>query len=133
MGAGLKKILRFYYSAESLNERLDSLISATASLSWKSGGTALADFSRVEKLVEVKGELSEFYARLCGVMSGMSESDLRTLKSYSSMRTGTGKLSAEAKSEIHRAAVKFARRASGVISSCPQAIKCVKAYYALTF
>ena len=129
MRAWLKKILRFYYSAGSLNDALDKIIECVALNSWKDGEGVC--FCKVSEVIEVKGELKEFWARLDKVMTSLKEGDINTLKRYARMRRGTSLLSEEDRREIHRALVKFGRRAQSLLTDCDRAIKCVYAYYAL--
>lgn len=129
MRAGLKKILRFYYSAGSLNDALDMIIERVALNSWKDGEGEC--FCKVSAVIEVKGELKDFWARLDKVMTSLKEGDLNTLKRYARMRRGISKLSVGDRREIHRALVKFGRRAQKLLENSDRAIKCVYAYYAL--
>ena len=58
-----------------------------------------------------KGRLAELWARIDGVICGLTERDRLALKKYAAMRGGAD---GEEKREQHRAAVKFARRAQGL-------------------
>lgn len=127
----LKRVLKFYFAAEELNNALDKIIYAEAALSYKSGCSGTDDFDRVAKLVETKGLLSDFWVRLNGVMGGMTERDVASLKYYASLRCGTRRLPEGDIRELHRAVTKFGRRAEGVLKSSGEQLKCVRAYYCL--
>lgn len=105
--------MAFYFSAGSLNKMLDGIIER---LAVSSGQDVYAGcevyFDRIVKVTEDKRRLSELWARLDGVLSKMTERDRETLKRYGAARTGVKK---EERKEIHRAAVKFARRAGGLL------------------
>ncbi|MCM1438131.1 MAG: hypothetical protein NC131_02810 [Roseburia sp.] len=110
----IKNLLRFYFSAGSLNDALDSIITRIAISSgsdFYGGGAAYAE--RISDLIDDKRVLSGLWARLDKVISGMTERDRQTLKRYASLRSG---VAADEKREIHRAAVKFARRAGGLVT-----------------
>jgi len=127
----LKRVLRFYFAAEALNSTLDKIIYSSAALSYKSGCTGADDFERVAKLVETKGLLSDFWARLNYVMERMAEMDVAALKRYASLRVGTRRLPEGEQRELHRAVTKFGRRAEGVLERSEEQLKCVMAYYCL--
>lgn len=105
--------MAFYFSAGSLNKMLDGIIER---LAVSSGQDVYAGcevyFDRIVKVTEDKRRLSELWARLDGVLSKMTERDRETLKRYGAARTGVKE---EERKEIHRAAVKFARRAGGLL------------------
>ena len=105
--------MAFYFLAGSLNKMLDGIIER---LAVSSGQDVYAGcevyFDRIVKVTEDKRRLSELWARLDGVLSKMTERDRETLKRYGAARTGVKE---EERKEIHRAAVKFARRAGGLL------------------
>lgn len=107
----IKRLLKFYFSADSLERAFDKLIVARAC----SSGANLADGAEcAEYLIELiweKSELQRLWAYLDGVIAGLSERDCRTLRTYSQMRYGLTSVDAERRKEIRRAAVKFRRRA----------------------
>lgn len=131
MKTQLKKVIRFYYSAGSLNSALDGLILSVAASSWEEPFGGERAFDRIIEAIGVKEGLSHFWARLNAVMEKLPSSDRLALKKYSALRTGTAKLPQEERRKIHGALVKFKRRASGVLSSCTEEYKCVCAYYAI--
>ena len=125
----IKTLLRFYFSAGSLNEALDNLITrlaVTSGLDIYGGGAAYAE--RISDIGADKQSLSELWGRLDGIISKMTERDRLTLKSYAALRTG---VKGGEKKEIHRAAVKFTRRAGGLLTSCDGIYKVVCAYRCL--
>lgn len=131
MRTQLKKVIRFYFSAGSLNSALDSLAEGIAASSWRDLYGGEHAFDRVKQIVKVKGELSCFWSRLNGVMEKLPQRDLLTLKQYASLRTGITKLSTNVQRAVKASLIKFRRRAGGVINSCPKAYACVCAYYPL--
>lgn len=131
MRARLKQILRFYFSADSLNKSLDAIIENIALNSWKEDYGGAKYFTRINGVLEVKGELSDFWARLDGVMSALTERDLTALKRYARLRTGVSRLGEGERRELHRVIVKFGRRAACLLNNSQKALKCVYAYYAL--
>ena len=131
MKAKLKQILRFYFSADSLNKALDAIIENIALNSWKDGYDNAKYFTRINSVVEVKGELSDFWARLNGVMLTLTDRDLATLKGYARLRSGISRLDEDGKRELHRAVVKFSRKTAGLLNNSDRALKCISAYYAL--
>ncbi len=125
----IKIYLRFYFSAGSLNAALDNLITHLAvrsGLDIYKGAAAYA--ARISALVGDKQKLSELWGRLDNILNKMTERDRRTLKRYAALRTG---VEGAEKKEIHRAAVKFARRAEGLLSGGDGFYKLVCAYRCL--
>ena len=131
MNIKLKRVLRFYFSAGSLNVALDNIITRLASTSWQDVCGGEHTFDRVNTLIEVKEELKEFWARLNGVMEKFPRPDFEALKKYASLRTGVAPSDKEERQKIHSALVKFRRRAINVLLSSPRGYRCVCAYYAL--
>lgn len=125
----IKILLRFYFSAGSLNDALDRLIThlaVSSGLDIYGGCAAYAEC--IFGIVEVKQKLSELWGRLDGVLQKMTERDRRTLRRYAALRTG---VKGEEKREIHRAAVKFARRAGGLVSGGGEFYRILCAYRCL--
>lgn len=112
----IKNIMRFYFSAGSLNKALDNIITRLALSSGQDIYAGCEEyFDKIVKVLGDKRSLSELWARLDGVMCNMTERDRATLKFYAAARGG---VKGDEKKEIHRAAVKFARRAAGLLKSC---------------
>lgn len=110
MRANLKKLLRFYYSAEGVNDALDGVISRLAFSSWRDPYGGEHSFDEVSRVVEIKAELSGLWAELNGVISAMTERDRQSLERYARLKTGIGALGEGERKELHRVLVKFTRR-----------------------
>lgn len=128
----VKRLLRFYRSAEKLNGHLDGLIEY---LAVQSGADAFLRGERFAErliyLIEEKSKLADFWARLNGVMEGLTDADRLTLSRYADMRS---RPESEADGrEIHRAVVKFTRRAHFILMGRDEGLKLVKKYYGLMF
>lgn len=114
----IKSLMRFYFSAGSLNRALDNIITRLALSSGQDTFAGCEEyFDKICKVLEDKRSLSELWARLDGVLCNMTERDRATLKFYAAARGG---VKGEEKREIHRAAVKFARRADSLLKSCSE-------------
>ncbi len=125
----IKNLLRFYFSAGSLNCALDNIIVRLAldsGLDIYKGCEAYA--GRISEIVGVKQKLSELWWRLDGILRNMTERDRATLKRYAALRTG---VRGGDRREIHRAAVKFARRAGGLLSGVEELYRVLCAYRCL--
>lgn len=125
----IKNLLRFYYSADSLNKTFDNLIMRLALAAGEDAFSGCGRYAeRMAEIVEVKAELGDLWARLDKVLSAMTEGDRLTLKRYAALRVGPD---CAFKREIHRAAVKFARRAGGIVAGGGRAYKILCAYRCL--
>lgn len=125
----IKKLLRFYYSADSLNKALDNLIMRLALAAGEDVFSGCGRYAeRIASVIDVKQKLGGLWARLDEIISAMTEGDRLTLKKYASMRVGPG---CADKKEIHRASVKFARRAGGLLSGSDKVYKVLCAYQCL--
>ena len=131
MNVKLKRVLRFYFSAGSLNDALDGIITRLAATSWQDIYGGEHTFDRVNRIIAVKEELKSFWARLNGVMEKLPQKDVIALKLYSSLRTGVTALAEGERRQIHSALVKFRRKVGNVISSGGKGYECICAYYAL--
>lgn len=128
----LKKLLRFYYSADSLNSALDNIIKGFAA-------AAATDvyrgceyyFGKIAVVVEKKVGLSGLWRALDGIISKMSARDWETLGFYARLRTGTARLEEGVRREIHRAVVKFARRAGTSLDRFSAETDILNEYYCL--
>ena len=127
----IKKLLRFYFSAGSLERALNNLIEGIACKSADGirGCGYYAD--KISAIINVKAELSEIWAKLNGIIRGMSERDKTSLKRYASLRAGVSKLDISERRELHRATVKFTRRAQGRLKSAGTAYRTLCMYYGL--
>ena len=110
----IKILLRFYFSAGSLNRALDNLILHLALAAGQDAYRGCGEyFDRITKLISDKSELSVLWAELDGVISGMTERDRAALSLYGGARGG---IAEGWKREVHRAAVKFSRRAGRLLA-----------------
>lgn len=125
----VKKILRFYFSADALEKAFNNLIIDNACKSVQPySGEFYAE--KILCLLEEKGELSRLWNYLDGVISGISGEDRGALESYALMRIGIKKLDEEKRRGIRRAAMKFTRRARR-LESFDKALRLIYKYYSL--
>lgn len=128
---GVKKLIRFYFSAGSLERALDTVTQKIAISSAYSEAGCEYFAERILGVIALKQDLSVLWGRLDAVISGMSARDTATLKRYGSLRTGVKKLPAEERKEIHRAVMKFTRRAEGLRRRCGELYKTLCSCYCL--
>lgn len=121
--------MRFYFSAGSLDRALNNLITR---LALAAGGDTYAGCEpyaeRILGLIEVKERLGQFWARLDGIIGALTEADRAALKRYASVRGGPA---ATEKRELHRAVVKFTRRAGGLLAGGNEQYKIMCAFQCL--
>lgn len=125
----IKRLMRFYFWAGSLDEAFNNLILKTALTAGEdvySGCLPYAD--KICALIETKERLGRLWFRLDGIMSAMSDRDRATLLCYAANRQAT---CAEEKRETHRAVVKFTRRAGGLLAGGGDLYKLMCAYQCL--
>lgn len=125
-----KKLLRFYFSAESVNRTLNNLITAAGCSSGNAAEDGLYYAEKLLGLIEVKRELSLLWRYLDGVMDGLKESERQILKRYGALRCGIAKLDEAERRGIRRAAVKFMRHCRG-LGRFAAAVGFVGEYYEL--
>ena len=125
-----KQLLKFYFSAESMNRALDNLITKNALSSADCGRDGEYYAQKICKLIGAKRELSLLWGYLDGVLKTFDESEKKVLRFYGALRGGTSKLSAQNKKEIKRVTVKFARRAR-CLQSYAEGVRLVGEYYCL--
>lgn len=125
-----KQLLRFYFSAESMNRALDNLIikNALSSVDCGRDGKYYAD--KICALICAKSELSSLWSYLDGIVRTFDKSEKTILRFYGTLRGGTTKLSIQNKREIKRVAVKFARR-TRFLDRYSEGVKLVGKYYCL--
>ena len=125
----VKRILRFYFCADSLERAFDNLIINNAYKSVQPySGELYAE--KICALLEEKKALSWLWYYLDGVIGGITEEERGALESYAKMRFGIKNLDDEKRREIKRAAIKFKRRARR-IESFNEALQLINKYYAL--
>ena len=105
----LKRILRFYFSADSLNFAMDRLIKRLAIRSQESLGSACAE--RMCDVIGEKSKLSKLWGYIDTVLDTLSGGERRVLQDYSKMRTGIKGLEDDRRREIRRVCMKFTRHA----------------------
>ena len=126
-----KQLIRFYFSAGSVNKALDNLILNKALKSANYPGSCEYYAERILTLIDAKRELSKLWGYLDGVISSFSEREKSVLKFYGSLRTGLTKLSVARVKEVKRVTVKFTRHARH-IGRYGKGVRLVKEYYCLT-
>lgn len=124
-----KRLLKFYFYADALNAALDRLISAVAVKSYEAGA-GYQSAERIMSVIDAKDELSRLWRYLDGVMRGLKENDIKTLRYYGGLRTGIKSLGEDKAREIRRVVVKFTRRAR-FIGRFGRAVSLVREYYCL--
>ena len=105
----VKRILRFYYCAESLERAFDNLIMKIATSSFDKSSLNCAD--RLCRIIDEKNELSKLWGYLDGVIPKLSEEERASLEEYARLRCGIKRLGADDVKRIRRAVVKFMRHA----------------------
>lgn len=118
-----KKILRFYFSADSLNKAFDTLMVNKACAANSSGVEAC---EKLCSLVGDKIQLERLWGYLDGILSTFSEEERATLLKYSARRAC---LKSSCK-EVKRAVVKFMRRARR-LEEFEDSIATLGSYYCL--
>ena len=120
-----KKILRFYFGADSLERAFDNLITSKA---FDFGADTLETADRLCAVIGEKMMLERLWAYLDDILSAFSEEDRVSLLNYASKR-GIPHDDAERKA-IKRAVIKFTRRARR-LSEFSGSISVLKKYYCL--
>ncbi len=125
-----KRILKFYFFAESLNFALDNLIEkfAVSSSDFTRGGDYYAE--KICGIVEEKGKLSELWNFLDTVMRGFTVSERKVLRFYGATRRGISSFTEDERREIKRVTVKFGRHAKG-LERFKEGVGLVGKYYCL--
>lgn len=126
----IKQLVRFYFSADYLNEELDGIILSYACKSANYLKSGEYYFQRIAAVIEAKCKLNALWGYLDNVMSGITARERAVLKYYGDLRHGIAKLDEGRKKEIKRVAVKFTRRARGV-GRYSDGINMVKKYYCM--
>ena len=125
-----KRLLKFYYSADSLNRALDNLITGSALASADCGKSGDFYAEKIIEIIAAKKKLDELWRYLDGVMGGFSEEEGKVLRYYAQMRGGTARLPEGVARGIKRVTVKFARRARNA-ERFDEGIRLVGEYYSL--
>ena len=101
----VKILLKFYFNAAVLNERLDRLITYNACKSAEG-----LNFEKITALIEDKSKLCNLMNYLDGKLERLTEADKRTLEIYANLRIGIRNLKDGERREIKRAVMKFTRK-----------------------
>lgn len=101
-----KRILRFYFGADSLERALDNLIESKA---FDFSGDTVATAERLCAVIDEKMKLERLWAYLDGVILPFSDDDRAALLQYSQRRETP--LSESERRAAKRAVVKFTRKA----------------------
>lgn len=120
-----KKILRFYFGAESLERAFDNLIMQKA---FDFGSDTLETAERLCTVIDEKMKLERLWTYLDGVLSVFSEEDRQALKNYSSRRIAG--FNDEERRAVKRAVIKFTRHARR-IGEFEDDFSVLKKYYCL--
>ena len=101
-----KKILRFYFGADSLERAFDNLITGAA---FDFGSDTLKTCEKLCVVIGEKMKLERLWAYLDGILSAFSDGEREVLKKYSARRDVP--LTDSEKREAKRVVIKFTRRA----------------------
>ena len=123
----IKRILRFYFSADSLERTLDGLIMKCA---LNLTGSCAVAAEKICALIGEKSELSRLWNYVDGIINGFTEDERLSLKTYALMRCGIKTQPPEIYRGIKRAAVKLTRRARR-LDAFPDGLRLVNDYYCI--
>lgn len=126
----VKRLLRFYFSADKLNCAIDNLIMHCACGSGKNCEDGEESAEKIINLISAKRNLSLLWGYLNGVMQAFGEEDCNLLMNYAYIRCGFSSLGEEEKRRFRRVAVRFSRRAKNA-ERFVDGIKLINSYYAL--
>ena len=124
-GVKTKKILRFYFCADSLERALDNLINIK---SLDLEGDALETANRLCSVIGDKISLEGLWGYLDSVLSTFSDGEKEVLKNYSARRENP--LSESEAREAKRVLIKFTRRARR-LGEFIEEIEVLNRYYCL--
>ena len=120
-----KKILRFYFGADSLERAFDNLIMSKA-LDFE--GDALETADKLCGVIGEKMKLERLWAYLDAIVSTFSDEERRVLAAYSARRDTP--LSDADSREAKRVVIKFTRRARR-LGEFAESYSVIKKYYCL--
>ncbi|MDE7181774.1 MAG: hypothetical protein K2O41_01905 [Clostridia bacterium] len=124
----VKKILRFYFSAESLERAFDNLITRYALASAERGGEESAE--RILRVLGEKDELAKLWRYIDTVVPTLPPAEQSALKEYAALRCGIKRISDEKRKLLRRSVIKFTRRARR-LESFIEGLRLVAKYYCL--
>lgn len=122
----VKRLLRFYFFADSLERALDNLILKYAYTSGGKEGERCAQI--LCELIGEKDKLNGLWLYLDAVASSLSEEEREILRGYASMRCGIKRVGQDRQRAIKRSVIKFTRRAKR-LCSFKEEIEIVGKYY----
>lgn len=128
IGLKSKRILKFYFCAQRLNDALDNLIVHAACSSGREDFWKCAD--KVISLISAKQQLASLWGYLDGVMQGFDEGDRTILRGYAFSRVGYSGLPRGKANRVRRVVVRFMRRARS-LRLYGAGVELVGRYYAL--
>lgn len=126
----LKRILKFYFSAEKLNKSLDGTITRYALASADYSVSAESCAEKICAVIETKKAFSQLYDYINGIMCKFGADEVKTLEYYANLRGGILKLPEGARREFKRVLTKFSRKGSG-IERFKEGLRAVDAYFAV--
>jgi hypothetical protein len=126
-----KRVLKFYFAADMLNDAMDNLIEKLAINSREEYALCRDCASRICLIIEEKSELGILWGYLNGIIETFGKEDKDILKKYALRRTGISKLPKETKRDIHRVVTRFSRKAESRIENYAEGMRLVDAYYCL--
>ena len=124
-GVKPKKLLRFYFGADSLERAFDNLILCKA---YDFGADTVATAERICAVIGDKMKLERLWGYLDCVISTFSDEEKKVLSSYSARRDLP--LSASGLRAVKRAVIKFTRRARR-LCEFEDCYEVLKRYYCL--
>ena len=120
-----KKILRFYFGADSLERAFDNLILSKA---FNFYADTLETAERLCDVIGEKMKLERLWAYLDGIISTFSETERGVLASYSTRLRPP--INGEERREVNRTVIKFVRRAKR-LGEFEDNISVMKKYFCL--
>lgn len=125
----MKRLLRFYYCAESLDRAFDNIIlrrACESARSMREGGEIAEELC---KLIEKRRELAVLWERLDGVLGEMDKGDAEFLERYAGSREGMRSFGDDGLKRIRRLTAKISRRLS--LDGLNGAVAVLDGYYCL--
>ena len=124
-GVKPKKILRFYFGADSLERAFDNLITSKA---FDTEGDALENAEKICLIIDEKMRLERLWTYLDGIISILSGEEKSVLMHYSARRVPA--IGEAERRAVRRAVIKFTRRARR-LNDFEEAFNILKKYYCL--
>lgn len=125
-----KRLLRFYFNADGLENALNNLIVTYACRSADSARDGEYWAERIILLIEAKKSLSALWSYLDKVISPFKDEEVETLKEYALLHCGTSALDDKRRREIKRVLIKFVRHVR-LLEKFAEGVRLVGEYYCL--